>query len=121
MRLEPGSVKGIDHVLDRERMSGSTRDSQAIVLCYGAWLGEASFRGGEWIGLHEPVPKNSYSWHGLQIQMDAIRRRLVNCTTATIQVLVERSMAWSQQVVDQTRANQINKVACDTMRSDGAV
>ncbi len=119
VRLEPGSVKGIDSVLDRERMSGSTQDHEAIVLCYGAWLGEALVsRGGEWIGLHEPVPPR-IRIHGMVCSpMDAIRRRLVDSQAATIQVLVERSMAWSQQVVDQTRANQINKVAWSALSQD---
>ncbi|QDV24297.1 class I SAM-dependent methyltransferase [Aureliella helgolandensis] len=77
-RIPNLTIEDVEAILVAERARGQVENLQALMQCYGAWLGQQIVSlGGEWRGLEEPVPPRVYFRGRYYSPLDEIQRRLL--------------------------------------------
>jgi SAM-dependent methyltransferase len=112
------AIDCVDQILDRERSGADAQRIDSLTLCYGAWWGEWVRRqfGGQWCGLCEPTPPRIRSGGSIYSPMDAVRRRLLRETAATLRAMAEELHRSTPPANDDPLA--ANRAAWDARADD---
>ncbi len=120
MKIGNGDVASVDQIIDRERGRQETRNFDAIVLCYGAWFGEWICKNfhGKWIGLNEPTPPRIRVAGSIYSPLDAVRRRMMSESAATLGSLAAKLNVSIDSQSDWEQTKQINRAAWNDLHAD---